>query len=450
MKIALILHVLTTLGTIISGASDNANPSDDALKELSEAGEKAVGEEVKRALYGVGQMKDVMWKNQRKHEHLIKSLLHSGEKKKGAAQLAQDVTEKLQEAEDQCRTSLQSEWEECRPCLEDACKTFFTNTCRRGFATFQTKVENFFRRVSRRFSFGEPTVETNPGVDDSDAEVVRIQDAFARLSRKVETLANSSAALASKMSDGLDQALRRALLGGPLHPSETQDPNDPARDSGYLQGVGLEEVLESFFDFGRSVVQEFGAVVTQAFDGIQGPQGEDRKTAEKLFPRLLRNRQLCRDLRKQSSECWQLQNQCEACQGSLLTACPSVRELQVELEHASQLLGVSREQYDEVLSIARRHADETLNWLGNMAAEFGWVARANTPSLFRIIGVAPKGQDQNLSEKDTQVEVTILDSAPFFFSVPGELELQDPAFVQFVAQEALDRYKGMVRYEEDE
>lgn len=59
----------------------------------------------------------------------------------------------------------------------------------------------------------------------------------------------------------------------------------------------------------------------------------------------------------------------------------------MELEQVSQLLGVSREQYDEVLSIVRLHADETLGWLSNMAAEFGWVARADTLNIFRITRV---------------------------------------------------------------
>ncbi|XP_077378897.1 clusterin-like protein 1 [Festucalex cinctus] len=455
MKLVFTLVALVSLGLLVSGASEDGDASEDTLTELSKAGEKVVGEEVKRALYGVGQMREVMWRNERKHEQLMKSLRHSGDKRKGAAQLTQDVTEKLQEAEEQCRVSLQSEWDECRPCLEDACKTFFTNTCRRGFATFQTKVENFFRRVSRGFSFGEATVEAddilvNQDPDSPDAEVVRIQDAFTRLTRKVGTLVNSSAALASRMRDGLDRAVRRALLSGPPLPSATVAPDDPARDSGFLQGVGLEEVLDSFFDFGRSVVEEFGAVVTQAFDGLHGAQQEENKR-EKTFPRLLRNRKLCRDLRKQSSECWQLQSQCEACQGGLLTECPSVRELHVELEQVSQLLGVSREQYDEVLSIVRRHADETLGWLGNMAAEFGWVARADTQNIFRITRVAPKSQDKNMSVgEETQVEVNILNSPPFVFSVPGELNLQDPAFIQYVAQEALDKYKEMFRYHEDE
>lgn len=62
-----------------------------------------------------------------------------------AAKLAQEVFEKLEEAEEQCRESLQTEWEECRPCLEDACKNFYTSTCRRGFATFHTKAWKYLK-----------------------------------------------------------------------------------------------------------------------------------------------------------------------------------------------------------------------------------------------------------------------------------------------------------------
>lgn len=52
------------------------------LAELSVDGEKLVDEEVKRALYGVKQMKEVMWRNEQKHEHLMKSLRHSSDKKR--------------------------------------------------------------------------------------------------------------------------------------------------------------------------------------------------------------------------------------------------------------------------------------------------------------------------------------------------------------------------------
>lgn len=52
-----------------------------SLSELSLDGEKLVDEEVRRALYGVKQMKEVMWRNEQKHEHLMKSLHHSSDKK---------------------------------------------------------------------------------------------------------------------------------------------------------------------------------------------------------------------------------------------------------------------------------------------------------------------------------------------------------------------------------
>lgn len=65
----------------------------------------------------------------------------------------------------------------------------------------------------------------------------------------------------------------------------------------------------------------------------------------------------------------------------------------MELDEVSQLLDVSREQYDEILSIVQHHTDETVNWLSAMAAEFGWVGRAgdngsSPQSIFRITRVS--------------------------------------------------------------
>uniref|UniRef100_A0A3Q0R6I5 Clusterin n=1 Tax=Amphilophus citrinellus TaxID=61819 RepID=A0A3Q0R6I5_AMPCI len=444
MKLLLGLTLLlVTLGVLNSAPADHA-------KELSLDGEKLVDEEVRRALYGVKQMKEVMWRNDEKHKHLMSSLRHSSDKKKGAAELAKEVTEKLQEAEEQCKESLQSEWEECRPCLEDACKTFYTSTCRRGFSTFHTKVENFFKRVSRRFGPREPSLEAGDILvnqdNNTDSEVTQIEDSFNRLINKVGTLVNRSVTLVSKLSNRLDKALQRAFLNdtGVLTEATTSDPYDPAQDSGFLQGVGLEEVLESFFDFGKSVVEEFGAVVTQVLDDIHKTMEEEKKERQSL-PRFLQNRKLCRSLRRQTSECWQLQNQCEACQGALLTECPSVRELHVELDEVSQLVDISKEQYDEILSIVQHHTDETVNWLSNMAAEFSWVAEAVSNSSEE----KENHGEQNEAAHETKVEVNILNSPPLILTVPSELELQDPAFIQYVAQEALEKYKEMVRFEDE-
>ncbi|XP_037538278.1 clusterin-like protein 1 [Nematolebias whitei] len=459
---SLLLVVATTSGLSAAPEDQMKVVSEDILTQLLEDGEKLVNEELRRALYGVKQMREVMWRNGQKHKHLMDSLKHSGDKKRGAAQLAKEVSEKLEEAEEQCKDSLQSEWEECRPCLEDACKTFYTSTCHRGFASFQAKVENFFQRVSRRFGPREPPMRAgevlvNQEPNDSEADVIRIEDPFNRVMSRAGSVVNRSIALASRMSSKLDKVLQRAFLNATesLTEESTSDPFSPSRDSGFLRGVGLEEVLESFFDFSKRVVEEFGAVVTQVFDDLHQAVEKEKKKERESLPRFLQNRKLCRDLRRQTSECWQLQNKCEACQGALLTECPSVRELHVELDEISQLLEVSKEQYDEILSIVQRHADETVKWLSTMAAEFSWVAQAvsndSAPqNIFRITTVVPESHDeQNPSATETKVEVNILNSPPLTLTIPGDLELQDPAFIQYVIQEALDKYKEMLRIEDE-
>lgn len=115
--------------------------------------------------------------------------------------------------------------------------------------------------------------------NNTDTEIIQMEDSFNRLVNKVGRLVNRSVTLVSKLSSRLDKALQRAFLNNTDIPMEetTSDPYDPARDSGFMQGVGLEEVVESFFDFAKSVVDEFGAVVTQVFDDIHKTVEEEEK-----------------------------------------------------------------------------------------------------------------------------------------------------------------------------
>lgn len=141
-----------------------------------------------------------------------------------------------------------------------------------------------FRRVSRRFGSREPSIEAgdilvNQSPDSPDTEVARIEDSFNRLANKVGALVERSVTLVSRISTRLDKALRKAFLNNTdvVTEESTTDPYNPSRDSGFLQGVGLEEVLDSFFDFGKSVLDEFGAVVTQVFDDIHETVEEEKK-----------------------------------------------------------------------------------------------------------------------------------------------------------------------------
>lgn len=145
------------------------------------------------------------------------------------------------------------------------------------------KVENLFRRVSRRFGGPRPSADPADILVNQDSstnsDVVHLEDSFKRLINKVGNLVDHSVALVSRMKTKLDTALQLAFLNDSdaLTEETTSDPFSPSRDSGFLQGVGLEEVLDSFFDFGKSVLDEFGAVVNQMFDNTLEAVKEEKE-----------------------------------------------------------------------------------------------------------------------------------------------------------------------------
>ncbi|KAG7329977.1 hypothetical protein KOW79_006199 [Hemibagrus wyckioides] len=424
------------------------------LKRLSLEVGKLVDEEVLRALYGVRQMKEVMASNEMKHEQLIKTLHNSREKKKEVSEMAQHVVKKLDEAEQECKETLKTLWDECQPCLQDACKSFYNSTCRRGFATFSNKLEGFFHRVSTHFGLinTQEELTMNKSEEMPDLDLKRIEDTFNDLVSRVDTLVTRSMALVFRFHSKMDETLQQAFT-----PEPQEDKKIKTLDSDFLQGVGvgLKEVLESFVDFTSSVLDEFESVITQAFDDLHGVMEEAETEQEKqLLPGFIQNKKLCRDLRRQSAECWQLQSKCQACQGPLFSECPSMRELHIELNEVSELLDIAKEQSDEVLGIVERHTVDTISWINNMAAQFGWVAEladggVMNQNIFNITSVENEetvpGEEIKAPVADTKVEVNILNAPPLTLTVPGSLQPQDPAFIQYVANEALGFYKQKMR-----
>ena len=131
---------------------------------------------------------------------------------------------------------------------------------------------------------GDIMVNQEPGSPQAEAaEAALLEATFSQLMRRVGGLVDRSRTLVGRTRSQLDEALRGAFFNGEESVSESESestdpaspgPFDPAHDSGFLQGVGLEEVLDSFYDFGRSVVEEFGAVVATRVipKDLQGPE----------------------------------------------------------------------------------------------------------------------------------------------------------------------------------
>ncbi|XP_019943419.1 clusterin-like protein 1 [Paralichthys olivaceus] len=465
MRTLLVQILCIALSEVVLSAADSSPLSQDRLEKLSAAGERFVIEEMKRALLGVKHSKETMEKKEERHMHLMDSLRHSNDKKKGATQLARETEQKLKEAEQQCEDLTKSSFDECRPCLEDTCKAFFTSTCRRGFAAFSFKVEEFFREMATQLEPAEHVYGQNedkvartksPQNDTdeskSDLELLQAEESFSRLLSNISLLCNHSITLVKKMPHVFGHSFL-AALDMELRPSPRSGLQG-GLTAGFFRTVGLDHILDSMYDFGRNVVEEFSSTVVDVFEEIQEAeeyfQQASRDTGSLSSLEQTQSRYMCRRLRREASVCWQLQDLCETCKDYLLKECPSVQQLHSQMEEMYMLLNASRQQYDDRLQLVQSHTADTQRWLSSVHDKYDWVNRLSNstlgPHVFNMIRVIPHQQVKSPRPKpDTSVLVAILDSPPITVRVPAELEVDEPAFIQFAAQEALTLHKQQIR-----
>ncbi|XP_029979000.1 clusterin-like protein 1 isoform X2 [Sphaeramia orbicularis] len=456
----LLVQILCIIDVLVC-AAETIPLTEDRLKKLSETGEKYVDEEIKRALLGVKQVKEVMEKKEERHRHLMDALKHSSDKKEGALKLVMETEQKFEEAELQCQDLTKPHFEECRPCLEDTCKAFYTSTCRRGFASFSFKVEEFFRKMAAQLEGTEQvynqnedpdqTVSTPNHIPEGKPDLELEADAlFRQLLSNVSLWYNQSFGLVKKMQQVLGHSFLEAFtIDLPPRPlPATQSYSSPS----FFRTVSLDHILDSVYDFGRNVLEEFSSTVAEVFEEIQEAEEFQpliRGSASSLGRS--QNRYLCRRLRRQVSDCWQLQNLCKDCEDYLLKECPRVQQLHSEREEMYMLLNASRQQHDDRLQLVQKHTADTQRWLSNMYGKYGWVSRlsnntVDTHAVFSVITVVPQQQLKNNKPRSgSSVVVTVLDSSPFTVTVPAELSEDDPAFIQYVAQEALTHHKGLMQ-----
>ncbi|KAK5849840.1 hypothetical protein PBY51_014142 [Eleginops maclovinus] len=451
----LFFQILCITGFLLSVA-DSTPLSEDTLQKLSAAGEQCVDEEIKRALLGVKRVKETVEKKEEKHRQLMDALRHSSDKKKGARQLVWETELKLEEAEQQCQDVIKSSFEECRPCLEDACKAFFTSTCRRGFASFSFKLEEFLRKMAAQLEAAEHLYKNDENMgrtnspETEELELLQADASFNQLLSNTSLLYNQSIMLVKRKQHMFGDSFLEAFTteSRPSLVSVMQSPD-------FFTRLGLDHILGSVSEFGMNVLEELSSTVTNVFEEIKEaevyfqPPSTDAGSLSALG--MSERRNLCRRLRRQASDCWQLQSLCKACEEYLLKECPSFQQLHSEVEEMHLLLNASQQQYDDTLQLVQRHTADTQSWLINMQDWLCWVSQlSNTTTgphnIFRVITVDPQQQMENIRPKaDSLVVVTILDSSPITVTVPAELEVEDPAFIQYVAQEALKLHKRQIR-----
>ncbi|XP_072544714.1 clusterin-like protein 1 [Salminus brasiliensis] len=473
MTMQLGLSLLLCCLSVTLGAPRPPRHLDESqLKLLSAEGVRCVNEEMKRALLGVKEMKESMDRTAEKQQQLIKTLKQSHDKKRGAEQLAQEAEQKLQEAEKRCKDRLRPMWEKCRSCLEARCGSFYTSPCRQSSSSFSLQVEEFVRRMASKLNEdqdqlfnqspdnqleiqNQTQIPMNPNIQEyqnqggdhkqllevpplsnMDKDLVWIQNTFSYVRSTVASLHSHSLALVSAMHQELGLAFLSTFTEA-IQPDASL-PSERLQTGGFaLSGSLNVGAFDSFMETGRSVLHEVSSALTQVTEGNGGEGVAQRASGG----------QLCRHLRSLGSECRQPQSECDNCHQALLTECPEVPEQYSELSEISLLLNASRSQYEEVLQVLRTHTEHTLRWAENMTRKHEWVTHTGNGTapahVFSLVKLVPghSGLDGG-SRTDTVVEVSVLDSPVLSFSVPAELQLSDPAFIQYIAEEALLAYQN--------
>nr|XP_028593066.1 clusterin-like protein 1 [Podarcis muralis] len=430
------------------------------LKVLSEVGEKYVDEEVKNALIGIKQMKIMMERNEVKHTDLMKTLKKSSEEKEEALRLMNEVKERLEDEEQICQGSLKNLWDECQSCLESNCMRFYT-TCRHGFSTFTSKVEDFFKKLTPLslpvYELQERDLQFKKKPEEEDAQLAQMEHLFNQLLSDVGTIFEKSFVFFKRMQKEFDQSFQMYFMSDPdlTEPyflpafSEVTVRNPiPPKDweaPGFLQLV---------FDFSKTVLEGVGEVITEVFE-------EYRETARDMAEQLKdsdgsgmfsknmadHERTPCNKLRQNSSGCPQFHERCQKCQDHFMRVCPDVPELHTKYDDASKLVNISGEQYQQILQMVKRHTEDTAYLLNKMKERFGWVSELSNmtigpENIFNIVKVSSsvKGGEA-ASPNETVVDVNILTSPTFTVKVPQDLDTESSEFIEYVAGKALQLYK---------
>uniref|UniRef100_A0A8D2II17 Clusterin n=1 Tax=Varanus komodoensis TaxID=61221 RepID=A0A8D2II17_VARKO len=420
---------------------------EENLKVLSEVGEKYVDEEVKTALIGIKQMKIMMERNEVKHMDLMKTLKKSSYEKEEALRLMNEVKERLEEEENICQDTLKNLWDECKSCLESNCMKFYT-TCQHGRATFTSKVEDFFRKMTP-WSF---PVYASQGQDlqlnqkktmpkKEDAQLVQMENLFNQLLSDMGTIFEKSFLFFKQMQKEFDQSFQIYFMS---EPDLTEpyflpaSPEEPVRKIGSPKDWELPGFFQLVFDFSRTVLEGIGEVIALPYlnsdkSGMFSQNTPDQERAP------------CNKLRQNSSGCRRFHERCQKCQDNLMRACPSVPELHIKYDDAFKLVNISGEQYQQILQMVQHHTQDTSYLLNKMKERFGWVSELSNmtvgpENIFNIVSSSTeRGEASSLNE--TVVDVNILTSPTFTIKVPQGLDIQSSEFIEYVAGKALQLYK---------
>ncbi|XP_056374495.1 clusterin-like protein 1 [Hyla sarda] len=411
------------------------------VKALSKLGEELVVDEIRKALMGIKHMKKIIERNEAKHENILKSLKKTKEESQEAVRLLQDINEKLNEAESQCKQSLKAEWEACEACLDGSCIKFFINSCsQQDLETFVVK--ELSKEPSPMSLISGSTEEEYKSKHYMAAQLSKKESLFSQLMSEARTLFNQSIAFFKNFHNGFNESFPIFFLSDFNTLNVSTPYKDPVIISDYFEHWDFSGLLQSVYEFGQSVFEMMTDVFVTMYKKFSGDLKDGYLPLQEspVHLRSMPSKILCNELQN-ASECLLFQKTCQQCYESVMKDCADVIELHFKSEAAFKLVNVSQEQYEDIARLMQQHTDEMFNLVSQMKDEYGWVTEHNnvTSGSDTIFSIERVSLSPN---KDTIVEARIFSSNTFIIRVPANTEVDNPQFIQYIVDKALEHHKN--------
>ncbi|XP_028295920.1 clusterin [Gouania willdenowi] len=431
-SLALVAFLLASVNAILP-------PSQQDLNEISLHGEKYLDKQIENAINGVKEMKDIMEKTSEDHQKFVDELEKTKQQKEEAMQSAQEMEAKLEKEEEVCNDTMKALWEECKPCLKEACVKYYSKVCSSGSGLVGRQLETVMN-VTSPFSIfinGENINTLVKQGQRQDTQFKSLEDKYTRMEDGVESL----------FSDSMKVAEHDHLNPSMFHMPSFLSSYVPSFRS--IRSI-FSDSFHNFHDlFSPMMDRNFFSSMDSTMDLDSSVPNEDANENEDVvYTKPFGNGKMtCREIRRNSAGCFKFRDECQKCKAIQDVDCsgrkPLEGPLKKELEEALASAERFTRQYESMLRKFEEEMFNTSSIMDRLNKEFNWLSSLTDfakDGMFHVHTVTRQDQEEGRGG-DTKVSVKLFDAPVINVTVPADIPWNDPKFSEVVAQEALDRYK---------
>ncbi|KAM4837054.1 clusterin [Thomomys bottae] len=417
--------------------------SDNELQEMSSQGSQYITKEIQNAVQEVKEIKTLIEKTNEERKSLLTTLEEAKKKKEDALEDTRDSEKKLKELPGVCNETMTALWEECKPCLKQTCMKFYARVCRSGSGLVGRQLEEFLNQSSPiYFWMNGDRIDSLLENDRQQSHILdAMQDSFTRTSRIMDTLfqdrffTHEPQDTHSFSPFGLFH--RRPYYAFPK--SRLVRSLRPLSPFGHM---GFPDLFQPFFEMIHQAQQAMDAPFHSP--AFQSPSLEDTGEGN-------HDRAVCKEIRHNSTGCLKMKDQCQKCQEILSVDCsasnPAQAKLRQELNEALQTAEKMTQEYNQLLQSYQTKMLNASALLEQLNQQFSWVSQlanltqGEDQSYFRVSTVTTHTSDSDAPSRVTEVVVKLFDSDPITVILPEEVSMDNPKFIDTVAEKALQEYR---------